>query len=363
MQVYRGKRVLVTGHTGFKGAWLATWLLKLGATVYGYALPPDEPSLYQSLGLAGEVTERYGDICDEGGLRELVRLARPDIVFHLAGVSTIAASLHDPDRAFHVNAGGFANLLSVAQELGTAGSIVCVTSDKCYRPSAVPHREDDQLGFGDPYSASKATVELVVSAYQLQDRLRPLVATARSGNVIGGGDWIRGRLVPDVVRACMESGKLGLRNPQAVRPWQHVLDVINGYLILGRELLAGNEKYARPYNFGPDPDQHWRVADVVNSLVSHLGTRIDIFSDDAALKECEDIHLLLDSQAAVIDLGWAPAWNAQRAVAETAAWYLESYRREHRKMLSESLMQIDDFTGSGRHEIHWPCDSRDGNDR
>jgi CDP-glucose 4,6-dehydratase len=353
MRVYRGKRVLITGHTGFKGAWLATWLLKLGATVYGYALPPpNEPSLYQSLGLAGEITGRHGDICDEIGLREFVRLARPDIVFHLAAVSTVAASLDDPDRAFQVNAGGFANLLSAAQELGTTGSIVCVTSDKCYRPSAAPHRECDQLGFGDPYSASKATVELIVSAYQLQDRLRPLVATARSGNVIGGGDWIRGRLVPDVVRGCLEGGRLGLRNPQAVRPWQHVLDVINGYLILGGELLAGNEKYARPYNFGPAPDQHWRVTDLVNSLVSHLGARVDIFSDNAALKECEDIALLLDSHAAATDLGWTPTWNTQRAAAETAAWYLESYRCNHRKMLDESVRQIDLFSGSGGHRIY-----------
>jgi CDP-glucose 4,6-dehydratase len=309
--VWRGRRVLLTGHTGFKGAWLALWLAELGAEVHGLSgPPPSEPLLYDQARVRDVLAgEHVADVRDAEAVATAVRSARPGVVFHLAAQAIVRRSLVDPVTTWAVNVTGTANLL---QALGADVPTVVVTSDKCYRDieSGRPMTEDDPLGGKDPYSASKAAQELVAAAHR-QTYGAP-VATARAGNVIGGGDWAADRLIPDVIRA--NGAEVVLRNPDAVRPWQHVLNPLSGYLRLAAGLLAG-EDVAEAWNFGPPADDALPVRDVV----ARLGAPYRVEPDPDAGKE--SVLLRLDSTKARERLGWAPRWDIDAGLAATAEWY------------------------------------------
>ncbi len=321
---YRGRRVLVTGHTGFKGSWLATWLVELGAEVIGLSLPEDEDGdarHWKSLSLP--VTDLRGDIRDAGFLREVVSAQRPEIVFHLAAQSLVRPSYRDPLLAWSSNVMGTANLLEACRQAESVKALLVVTTDKVYENHEWPwgYRESDGLAGHDPYSASKAATELLCDSYRKsfwQER-GPLLATARAGNVIGGGDWAEDRLIPDLVRAVEAGRELEIRSPSATRPWQHVLECLSGYLLLGQRLLEGDRGCAEAWNFGPSPDANRPVADVLGALQRHWPAMNWRTTAGDGLHEAQLLYL--DSAKARARLYWAPVWNLETALEVTADWY------------------------------------------
>jgi CDP-glucose 4,6-dehydratase len=329
---YKNKRVLVTGHTGFKGSWLCEWLLALGAEVYGYALsPPTTPSLFEQLGLEGRLRHQIGDVRNVHSLQAWVQQIQPDHIFHLAAQSLVRLSYEQPLETYQVNVLGTANLLDALRTADWHCGVVVVTSDKCYdnREWTYAYRETDPLGGRDPYSSSKADAELVISAYRSSFfQNHPIrVASARAGNVIGGGDWASDRIVPDCVRA-LQSGKvIQVRNPQATRPWQHVLEPICGYLRLG-SLLAEEREAQRDapcdtaFNFGPGLDSNRSVQELVSELLRGWPGQWQDCSGPNALHEASFLNLASDKAFHL--LGWKPIWDFKRAVAETIRGYHES---------------------------------------
>ena len=328
---YSGRSVLLTGHTGFKGSWLSLWLSGLGARVSGYALaPPTRPSLFE-LARVDTVLEAHheADIRDRSALAAVVEAVRPDIVFHLAARTIVRESYADPVGAFDVNVNGTAVLLDVLRLAARPVAVVVVTSDKCYANEGrgEAFREDDPLGGDDPYSASKAGQELVAAAFRESffpaaslDRHRIAVATARAGNVIGGGDWTTDGLVADMVRALAGDRVVSLRYPDAVRPWQHVLEPLSGYLTLGGRLLDRDATAAEAWNFGPDRRDDARVRDIVERFLTLWGAGRweDTSGDDHPV---EAAVLRLDADKAAARLDWRPRWRLTEAVDRTVAWY------------------------------------------
>jgi CDP-glucose 4,6-dehydratase len=330
LSFWAGRRVLVTGHTGFKGGWLTLWLHALGAEVTGFAgPPPTEPSLFALAGV-GEVCrgDVRGDVRDPAAVAAAVRAARPEVVFHLAARAIVLDALEDPAGTYATNVLGTAHVLEAARD----AAIVCVTSDKCYAPGDGSHREDDALGGRDPYSASKAAAELVAAAHREAFGVR--VATARAGNVIGGGDWARHRLIPDLVRARDSGAPIVLRHPGATRPWQHVLNPLGGYLRLA-ERLTESDAWARAWNFGPDEAQ--TVGWIVDRVRSHwpLDVRVEPAGD-----AIEDPALQLDASAARERLGWAPALDLAAGLDATVLWHDEV--RAGGDARAVTLTQIED---------------------
>jgi len=305
---WRGRRVLVTGHTGFKGAWLTLWLHALGAEVTGFSgPPPTAPSLFE-LARAGELcTDLRGDVRDADAVARAARDA--EVVFHLAAQPIVRAALEDPAGTFSTNVVGTAHVLSAARD----AVVVCVTSDKCYAPGPGPHREGDPLGGGEPYAASKAAQEHVAASYR--DALGVRVATARAGNVIGGGDWGRDRLLPDLMRAHESGQPVTLRHPDAVRPWQHVLDPLAGYVRLA-ERLAQSAEYADAWNFGPAGAETVRW--VVDRVCEHWPLTVEV---TPAGDSVEAPALRLDASKARERLGWAPRLATSEALAATVFWH------------------------------------------
>jgi CDP-glucose 4,6-dehydratase len=329
---WSGRRVLLTGHTGFKGAWLALWLHSLGAEVHGFsAAPPSEPSLFALAGVEELIASSViGDVRDAEAVERAVDGA--EIVLHLAAQAIVKRSLVDPVETWAVNVVGTANVLGAARD---AERVLVVTSDKCYRDvdSGRSMREDDPLGGKDPYSASKAAQELVARSYR--DTLGVPLATARAGNVIGGGDWAADRLVPDLFRAAIAAEPLDIRSPQAVRPWQHVLNPLSGYLSL---VEAG---IAEPFNFGPEPDDERPVAWVVERLQERWSEPIAVEHrpDPDAVKEAAVLRL--DSAKAREVLGWTPGWGLAEGLDATVRWY-DGYRRGE-DVRAMTLTQIEEF--------------------
>lgn len=319
---WTGRRVLVTGHTGFKGTWLCAWLADLGAEVTGIGLPPaTEPALFAAAGLASRIDSRIGDIRARHRLARLVRQARPEIVFHLAAQALVIEGLADPLTTLQSNVLGTANLLDAARDAPDLRTIVVVTSDKCYRQVGRPCTEDDSLGGEDPYGASKACAEIVAEAYRHSYFARKGVglATARAGNVIGGGDFAPGRLLPDLIRAYRAGRPAELRRPSAVRPWQHVLDALAGYLRLAERLHADPGAYAGPWNFGPLPEELWTVACVADAVAEALGR--GSWRQAYGLLPPEMPILRLSSEQAERRLGWRPQLDTGEAIAWTVAGY------------------------------------------
>lgn len=320
---YRDRRVLVTGHTGFKGSWLCRWLERLGATVAGYSLPPPTSPSHHDL-LAPGFPQWLADVADGQAVAAACAEFRPEIVFHLAAQSLVRASYREPVATFATNALGTANVLEACRRTESVRAAVVVTTDKCYRNREWlwPYRETDELGGHDPYSASKACAELVVSCYRdsfLRER-GVLAASARAGNVVGGGDWAADRLIPDLVRAAAAGESLAVRNPRATRPWQHVLEPLAGYLLLGEQLLAGRAECACAWNFGPDPDANLTVAELVARMAAHWPA-LRFHTPESGDQPHEAGLLMLDSAKARRLLGWRPVWAVEETLARTAEWY------------------------------------------
>jgi CDP-glucose 4,6-dehydratase len=320
---YRGVRVLVTGHTGFKGAWLCEWLAGEGAIVAGLALAPETPSLFADLRLAERITSMLGDIRELATVEKSMRDFAPDVVFHLAAQAIVRAAYADPIGNFATNIMGTAHVLDAARRCPSVKAIVCVTSDKCYenREWVWGYRESDPLGGRDPYSASKAAAEIVAGSYReavfpLEGRIR--LATARAGNVIGGGDWSADRLVPDIARAIAAKERLVLRNPQALRPWQHVLEPIRGYLALGHGLLSG-APVEGAWNFGPGRENEITVADMAHRFMRVMGAEEPIRLEPSPLPEAQALRLEISKAQA--ELGWRPKFGIAQTIEMTAEWY------------------------------------------
>jgi len=324
---YRGRRVLVTGHTGFKGSWLSVWLRELGAEVLGYSLgPPTNPALFTQAAIGRFVTDVRGDIRDFTHLSAVWREFKPDVVFNLAAQSIVRTSYQLPLDTITTNVLGTVHVMEVARTIDKPVALVLITSDKCYENRELErgYAEEDTLGGRDVYSGSKAAAELLISSYRRSffmgdDRIP--IASARAGNVIGGGDWASDRIVPDVVRALQCAKAVEVRNPRATRPWQHVLEPLSGYLQLGAQLLADNNGAMRTaFNFGPIADNTRTVEELVSLAIARWGTGEwrDVSTQEAPH---EATLLSLDITRATRLLGWRPRWNFEEAVAKTIDWY------------------------------------------
>ncbi|RRS09038.1 CDP-glucose 4,6-dehydratase [Pseudoalteromonas sp. J010] len=324
-EMYAGKKVLVTGHSGFKGSWLCLWLELLGAEVAGLSLPEDKNSThYNKLGLT--VDNYFGDIAERGVIDKLINDFEPDIIFHLAAQPLVRKSYNKPEETWQSNLTGTLNLLECARHCTKVKAIVVVTTDKVYENNGEQKSftVEDRLMGSDPYSASKAACEVLVHSYResYYKHSNTLVATARAGNVIGGGDWSDDRLVPDIIRKAYCGDSLSIRYPNAVRPWQHVLESIAGYLQLGERLLIGDKVFARAWNFGPAVEHLASVSDVL-SLMSRFIPNLDWKPTHSSLYEAE--HLALDSSETYELLKWKSIWPIEQVIEHTAQWYREYY--------------------------------------
>jgi CDP-glucose 4,6-dehydratase len=343
---YAGKKVLVTGHTGFKGAWLCLWLARLGANVTGFALaPPTEPSAFEAMALGESMRDIRGDIRDLDALRRTFSQAEPDMVFHLAAQALVRGSYDDPKTTFDTNAGGTVNVLESLRSTPTVKAAVMITSDKCYRNQewVFGYRENDPLGGEDPYSASKACAEMACAAYAASfftggGSCR--IARARAGNVLGGGDWAKDRIVPDCVRAWMAGESPELRNPAATRPWQHVLEPLSGYLWLGAKLAADKQLHGEAFNFGPSSIVHTPAGDLADALLARWEAPAwRQGAQDILRPENTYLHLCCDKADHI--LGWRAFLGFEDTVRLTADWYEAASRGTD--MRRASLMQIAEY--------------------
>jgi len=327
---WRGKRVFLTGHTGFKGAWLSIWLNELGAEVHGFSLaPPTEPSLFDEAGVAACLaSDRRGDIRELDDMVDAVVQAKPDIVIHMAAQALVRDSYRDPITTYATNVMGTAHLLEGVRKADSAEACLIITTDKCYenRNWPYPYRETDAMGGADPYSASKACAELVTASYRSSflaaDGSGPMLASARAGNVIGGGDWATDRLVPDCVRAFRAGDPVVLRYPQAVRPWQHVLAPLEGYMRLVEKLCGtGGADMAEGWNFGPTTAGEDNVLKVAQLAAQTWGEGAKVVTATEQVEFKEAQLLRLDSTKARVALGWDERWPLETAVQRTIEWY------------------------------------------
>lgn len=365
---WRGKPILVTGHTGFKGGWLSTWLAEMGAAVTGLALAPDtDPSYFAQCGLPDHVRSILGDIRNKEEIAAALQKSRPEIVFHLAAQSLVRRSYREPVSTFATNVMGTVNLLDAIRQTPSVRAVVVVTSDKCYEnhdQAGVPaerdrgYREEDPVGGRDPYSASKACAELVTVAYRqafLEKSEPPIwAASARAGNVLGGGDWAEDRLVPDALRALERDETLRVRHPDSIRPWQHVLEPLSGYLLLAERLYQDGGKWAGAWNFGPREEDAMTVAALANVLIQAWGSG----RWQPAPGPGEPLHeagsLKLDSGKARRELGWQPRLNLEEAVRWTLAWHREAMRtRRTEERFRFSCGQIRQYEALGK--VAQPC--------
>lgn len=347
---WHGKRVLVTGHTGFKGSWLCLWLQKMGARVTGLSLPPEgAPNLFELGRVAQGMDSRFADVRDMAAVQATVRESQPEIVFHLAAQALVRRSYRDPVETFATNVMGTAHVLEAVRCSGSVRVCVIVTTDKCYenREWDYPYRENDALGGHDPYSASKACAEFVSAAYRRSfcEAAGISVATARAGNVIGGGDWSEDRIVPDCVRAIMAGRAVEVRNPGAVRPWQHVLEPLAGYLHLARRQWEAPEDFAGPWNFGPDPANVLTVGELVRRLLAHWGAGGQVQRSDAAAPH-EAGMLRLDISRARARLPWRPVFDIGATVGLTVDWYRQHRDQDVRGLCETQIAAYESAAGA-----------------
>ena len=350
---YKNKKVLVTGHTGFKGGWLVLWLKRLGAEVCGYALESSTyPSMYEELQINRQIDKSViGNILDSAHLEKTFNEFKPDIVFHLAAQPLVRLSYSQPKLTYETNVIGSLNVLEAARKTKCVKAFVNVTTDKCYENKEVKkgYKEDDSMGGYDMYSSSKACVEIMSSSYRrcfLQNENSFAMATARAGNVIGGGDWAEDRLIPDCIRSIASGKDIEIRNPYSIRPWQHVLEPLSGYLLLGQKLLSFGEKYADSFNFGPDEKSILTVSDVTRKVCELYGKGRVITVDKSDFHEAEILMLNIEKANKV--LGWKPTLSVEEALKNTVDWYKMFY--EHKPALLEfTLSQIDMY----EQKINW----------
>ncbi len=328
LKVFSGKRVMLTGHTGFKGTWLAFLLKELGAEVLGYALPPAaDKNHFDLLDMKNQIHHVEADIRDEKKLIDTMLNFKPDFVFHLAAQALVWQSYSEPKMTFETNVIGSVNLLEAVRKCDSVRSLVYITSDKCYENVEWiwGYRENDRLGGRDPYSASKAAAEMAFSSYELSffhERPDLGAASTRAGNVVGGGDWSENRIIPDCIRACEADNPIFIRNPGATRPWQHVLEPLSGYLMLAARLYDEPKAYSGAWNFGPPSSQVRTVLDVATHIVNRL-EKGSISSDKNAKKFHEAQLLQLNCDKAHQCLGWYPKWDVEYTLNMTADWYKE----------------------------------------
>jgi CDP-glucose 4,6-dehydratase len=347
---WQDRRVLITGHTGFKGSWLSLWLRSMGATVTGISRGvPTRPSLYELAGAGAGVSEIAADLRDGAGMRDALAHARPEVVLHLAAQPMVRRSISEPALTYEVNVMGTVNVLEAVRDLGDmVRAVVLVTTDRCYENTAAEPRrfvESDRLGGSDPYSSSKAAAELVAAAYRRTyfegpDTAR--VASARTGNVIGGGDWGQDRLLPDIMRAAGSGEPVRVHNPSAVRPWQHVLNPLSGYLLLAQELCR-DAGAARAWNFGPAAQDERTVGWIVERLAELWDGEL-LWEVDEGENPPEAAHLAVDSTLAERALGWRPAWDLDEALTRLVEWHRAQLRGE--QMRAVTLGQIESFAAA-----------------
>lgn len=352
---YQGKRVLVTGHTGFKGGWLSLWLSELGARVYGYGWPaPTQPSLFELLGPAVFAGQRIEDIRNFSAFKAFLGEVRPDLVFHLAAQALVRRSYAEPLETLSINTLGTANVLEAIKQLELPCAVVVVTSDKCYENQSwdYGYRESDPMGGHDVYSMSKGAAELIVQSWRraffaVNPKLGP-VATARAGNVIGGGDYAADRLVPDCIRALQSGQSIAIRNPAATRPWQHVLDCLSGYLWLGAKVaLAGKSSpLADAFNFGPGLQANVPVARLVELILREWPGQWHQVAEAAPAAEAKLLCLSIDKAAR--QLAWFPTWGLEQAIEQTVRWYRERHMAGKANMVEYSRQQIAAFVQAAR---------------
>lgn len=346
-EFWHRKKVLLTGHTGFKGSWLSLWLQSLGAEVIGYSLgPPTEPSLFQLAGIGRGMVSILGDIRD---LRQIVRVIsdhQPSIVIHMAAQALVRQSYQEPVETFATNVLGTVHLLEAVRCTNTVHAVVIVTSDKCYenQNDHRAYRETDPMGGFDPYSSSKGCAELVTASYRnsyftaLNKGTRTAVGSARSGNVIGGGDWAIDRLVPDCLRAILEEREIRIRNPDATRPWQHVLEPLGGYLLLAEKLYEDGGRYAASWNFGPDETEAKPARWIVKRICESWGPQAR-WTIDRGHQLHEASYLNLDSAKAKAQLEWKPQWNLESALEATVTWYKAYQSRSDMRLTTLDQIQ------------------------
>jgi CDP-glucose 4,6-dehydratase len=350
LEFYRGRTVLVTGHTGFKGGWLCAALKRLGARVTGLALAPDtDPNLFQAAAIGQGMESVLGDIRDLATVEKVLRERRPEIVFHNAAQPLVLRSYRQPVETYATNVMGTVHVLEAARRAQSVRAVVVVTSDKCYDNRGLErgYREDDPMGGHDPYSSSKGCAELVAAAYRASffaGEGTAAIATARAGNVIGGGDWAQDRIVPDMVRGIMAGRPVVIRHPEAVRPWQHVLEPLRGYLMLGQRLYQ-ERKFAAGWNFGPGENEALTVRQLAEQMVACWGAgRLEFASEGEAPHEAA--YLKLDSAKARSELGWKPALTPAEALRWTVEWY-RAYAGDPAAGPAVTTAQLERYLGLG----------------
>jgi len=333
-ELYKNKKVLITGHTGFKGSWLSTWLTELGADVIGYSLePPTQPNLFEALSLNEKLIHIIGDVRDEKKLSSVFKKYKPEFVFHLAAQPLVRFSYREPKLTYETNIMGTINILEAIRKTNSVRACVIVTSDKCYENKewVYGYRETDPMGGYDPYSSSKACVELIISAYRNSffnpkdygKGHRVALSSARAGNVIGGGDWAEDRLIPDCVKTLSQNKIINIRNPKATRPWQYVLEPLSGYLLLGSKMYKDAKRYSSAWNFGPNNENIITVDELVKLVIKNWGS--GIYKVDNSNHPHESGLLKLDISKTCIFLGWNPIYNLYETIERTINWYKYFY--------------------------------------
>ena len=339
LNYYKGKRVYVTGHTGFKGSWLSYILDLIGAQVTGYSLEPNtEPSLFESLSFSNKFNSVTGDIRNKESFKRSIQKSNPEYIFHLAAQPLVLASYANPKETFDINFTGTLNLLEILRELNLPVQVVFVTTDKVYENLEfdMPFHETDKLGGKDPYSASKSASELLISSYNnsyFKDFKITNISTARAGNVIGGGDWSKNRLIPDIIRANQQNKTLIIRNPKATRPWQHVLEPIFGYLMLGIMLKKSPGEYSTSWNFGPEQEDTESVENIIK-FSKDSGIICDILHQVSSHKEAQSLRL--NTSKSKIKLNWSPKWTCKVAITNTMNWYVNYYKKNSANQLIQN---------------------------
>ena len=341
---YKNKKVFVTGHTGFKGSWLVNTLLFFGSKVYGYSINDENKKNYKKLCNFRKVTNIYGDILNSNKMYRAIKKVNPQIIFHLAAQPLVSESYKFPKLTINTNFNGSLNILEIARKVRSIKSVVLITSDKCYQNYEINrgYKESDRLGGDDPYSASKAAVEIIFNAY-LKSNLFNIkkigIATARAGNVIGGGDWSKNRIIPDCVKSILNKKKLIIRSLNSTRPWQHVLEPISGYLILAKKIFE-KPSFSSSYNFGPSENQTLSVKELLNIFFKELLIKKKIYKNKKKFKE--SILLKLNSKKSRIKLKWKNKWSMKKSIKETALWY-KNYFEQKKNIISFTEKQIKNY--------------------
>ena len=343
---WNGKKVFITGHTGFKGGWLSIWLAESGAKVIGYSLKPDNnPSFFESCLIEKKIDSIVGDVRDLKKLKKMIHDIQPDIVFHLASQALVLKSYENPIDTYETNLMGTVNILNVIRDTPSVRAFINVTSDKCYAnvESLNAFKENDPMGGYDPYSSSKACSEIITAAYRasfFKDNVA--VATARAGNVIGGGDWALNRIVPDFIKKIQQKKKLVIRNPESIRPWQFVLEPLNGYLMLAEKLFQNSADYSESWNFGPNKQDDKTVEWLISKFDNEYGGggSFEIESKNNSLYEAN--YLKLDCSKAIKRLNWIPKLSIEQSISMTCAWY-KNYYLDNTNMYEFSVGQIKQF--------------------